>query len=223
MAASRAARSRASSEQVQAAILATTVEIFLAKGYDRTSTDEIAAGASVSKQTLYKYYRDKDALIGAAIQSLISAAERQGADALDALAASDDLERDLRLFARQHIADVIQPEIMQMRRRLIGAADRFPELARAWYRAAPQRGHEMLARILERLRERGLLTFKDPLIAAEHLNWLILSIPLNRAMFDIDAPASREEYDHYADAAIDAFLGAYGARRSKNRQMGTRG
>lgn len=192
------------------AILAVALETFVANGYERTSTDEIAARAGVSKRALYAHFSDKDALIGAAIASLIAAAEAQGSEELEALENSDDLDRDLRRFARQHILDVITPEIMQVRRRLIGEADRFPDLARRWYAAAPARGHATLARILEVHRERGVLAFDDSLVAAEHLNWLILSIPLNRAMFDVSAASEAHRYLRHADAAVDVFMAAYG-------------
>lgn len=207
---SQRTRSRRNAEEVRQAILAAALDIFIANGYERTGTDEVAASASVSKRTLYAHFQDKDALIGAAIASLITAAEAQGSEELEALRDSSDLDRDLRRFARQHIRDVITPEIMQVRRRLIGEADRFPELARQWYAAAPAKSHATLAGILEFHRERGVLGFEDALIAAEHLNWLILSIPLNRAMFDISAAYEAERYMRHADAAIDVFMAAYG-------------
>lgn len=207
---SQGTRPRRDAEEVRQAILGAALEIFIASGYERTGTDEVAARASVSKRTLYAHFPDKDALVGAAIASLITAAEAQGSEELEALRHSDDLDRDLRRFARQHIRDVITPEIMQVRRRLIGEADRFPELARRWYDAAPARSHATLAGILEVHRERGVLAFGDALIAAEHLNWLILSIPLNRAMFDVSAAFEADRYMRHAEAAIDVFMAAYG-------------
>lgn len=59
-------------------------------------------------------------------------------------------------------------------------------------------------------RHAGLLQFDDAHIAAEHFNWLIMSIPLNRAMLlGDDAPHSPAELDGYADAGVRAFLAAY--------------
>jgi AcrR family transcriptional regulator len=169
----------------------------------------------VSKQTIYRHFADKDDLVRAAMLSLIAAAEEQGAESFDALAESDDLARDLRAFARQHLHDVIQPDIMRMRRRIIAEGDRFPDVAKAWYEAAPKRGHEKLAACFSRLQERGLLRVDDPLLAAEQFNWLILSIPMNRAMFDAASIIDTSRHADYADAAVDVFLAAYGAGRSR--------
>lgn len=63
------------------------------------------------------------------------------------------------------------------------------------------------------LAERGLLHVSDPLLAAEHSNWLILAVPMNRALFTgIEEPAERLHY--YADEAVRVFLAAYGTTRN---------
>lgn len=206
-------RPRPAPDTVRRAILDAARNLYLAKGYAGANTDEVAALASVSKQTLYRHFADKDELVADVIRSVIAAAEDQGAETFDALAETPDLERDLIAFARQHIRDVIDPDIMRMRRRIISEVDRFPALARAWYDAGPRRGHEKLAACFTRLRERGLLAVDDPLLAAEQFNWLILSIPMNRAMFDADAPLDISNHDYHADAAVRVFLAAYGANR----------
>lgn len=57
---------------------------------------------------------------------------------------------------------------------------------------------------------RGLLRLDDPLLAAQHFNWLVLSIPLNAAMFrPADPPAPAEDLQRYADEAVRIFLAAY--------------
>jgi AcrR family transcriptional regulator len=208
-------RPRAQPDEVRTAILDATLRLYLERGYAGTNTDEIAAMASVSKQTIYRHFVDKDDLVRAAILRLIEAAEDQGAESFDRLAETGDLERDLRLFARQHIEDVIQPDILRLRRRIIGEVDRFPDVAKAWYDAAPGRAREKLAACLARLRDRGLLRLADAGIAAEHLNWLILSIPLNRALFDAAAVEDRSRHEAYADAAVNVFLAAYGTGRAR--------
>jgi AcrR family transcriptional regulator len=201
-------------DEVRRAILDATLQLYLENGYAGTNTDVIAAVSSVSKQTIYRHFADKDELVREALLSLISAAENQGAESFDALAETDDLRRDLRIFARQHLHDVIQPDIMRIRRRIIAEVDRFPDVARAWYDAAPKRGHEKLAATFARLQERGFLRMEDPLLAAEQFNWLILSIPMNRAMFDAGSVTDTSRHAVYADAAVEVFLAAYGMERA---------
>lgn len=201
-------------DEVRQAILDATLQLYLENGYAGTNTDEIAAVSSVSKQTIYRHFADKDELVREALLSLIAAAENQGAESFDALAETDDLRRDMRIFARQHLHDVIQPDIMRIRRRIIAEVDRFPDVARAWYDAAPKRGHEKLAASFTRLQERGYLRMEDPLLAAEQFNWLILSIPMNRAMFDAGSVTDTSRHAVYADSAVEVFLAAYGTERA---------
>jgi TetR/AcrR family transcriptional repressor of mexJK operon len=213
-------RTRPDAEKVRQAILDATLRLYLENGYAGTSTDEIAALSSVSKQTIYRHFADKDELVRGAMLNLIAAAEDQGGESFAVLAESDDLERDLRRFARQHLQDVIQPDILRMRRRIVAEADRFPEIAKAWYEAAPARGHQKLAACFRHLCQRGLLRMDDPNMAAEQFNWLILSIPMNRAMFDPASVTDTSRHAEYANAAVDVFLAAYGTPRGRRRPRG---
>jgi len=173
--------------------------------------DQIAAAAAVSKQTVYKHFADKDRLFASVITGDIGDAEQQSRAVIDALPDSADLAADLRAFARQHLAIVAQPHLVRLRRVVIAEADRFPDLASTWYASGPERGHATLADRFAALAAKGRLRIEDPMLAAQHFNWLILSIPLNRAMFRPGAePFTATELDHYADEGVRVFLAAYG-------------
>jgi TetR/AcrR family transcriptional repressor of mexJK operon len=191
-------------------ILEAAQTVFLRKGYDGATMDEVAALAAVSKQTVYKHFADKKRLFTAVITGEISATETLTHRMVAALSDSDDIEQDLRQFARQHISDVTQPHLIRLRRIVIAEAEQFPELARAWYANGPERAHATLAHQFRELARRGLLTVDDPLLAAQHFNWLILAIPLNKAMFHgSDTELTPEELEHYADEGVRVFLAAY--------------
>jgi AcrR family transcriptional regulator len=200
------------SERKRRAILAAARGLFLRAGYPGTSMDDVAAAAGASKVTVYKHFSDKQSLFVAVITDAIAQAEETTRALVDRLATSVDVESDLRAFARQHVADVTEPHLVQLRRMIIAEAVRFPELARTWHRAGPERGHATLAARIKELDRRGLLRAPDPLLAAQHLNYLILSVPVNEAMFSgRDAPYSRRQLNRYADEAVRVFMAAYGA------------
>lgn len=54
----------------QAAILAAAVKVFFQFGYRKTSMDDVASEAGVSRQTLYLQFRHKDQLFRAALEYL---------------------------------------------------------------------------------------------------------------------------------------------------------
>ena len=105
----------------------------------------------------------------------------------------------------------MQPGRLRLRRMLIGEAERFPELAQAWYATGPERSCAEFAGWFAAWHRRGLLRVPDPMLAAQQFNWLVLSIPLNKAMaYATDEPLfTPAELDHYADEAVRVFLAAY--------------
>ncbi len=197
------------------AILDAATTLFLRNGYRGTSMDEIAALASVSKQTVYKAFADKETLFSEIVTGAVGeAADPVHAEVLE-LEDTGDIEADLRRLARQLLARVMQPRILQLRRLVIGEAGRFPELGRTFYEQGPGRTITALATVFERLAERGELNIEDPLLTAAHFNWLVMSIPLNEAMFlGEDEARASAELNRYADAGVRAFLAAYRPQRA---------
>lgn len=59
------------SEEKRQQILNHSLGVFVANGYVGTSTDQLAAAASVSKQTLYRAFGDKEGLFTALIHAAL--------------------------------------------------------------------------------------------------------------------------------------------------------
>src|SRR3954454_5286341 len=121
------------------AILHAATTAFLRHGYRGTSMDEIAAAAKVSKQTVYKHFADKERLFSEIVTATVNDASETVGHEVRSLADSGDIEADLRELARRQLRFVMQPRIMQLRRLVIGEANRFPELGRTFYDQGPRR------------------------------------------------------------------------------------
>jgi TetR/AcrR family transcriptional repressor of mexJK operon len=195
------------------AILEAATTLFLRNGYGGTSMDEIAALAGVSKQTVYKHFADKAGLFSAIVTAAVDAAGDPVLEDATALAGSDDLAADLRALARRQLGQVVQLRLLQLRRLVIGEANRFPDLGRAFYERGLGRSTAALAAAFERLVARGLLHADDPELAAAHFNLLVMGGAVNRAMLlGDDAIATAPELDGYAEVGVRVFLDAYGGR-----------
>lgn len=183
---------------------------FLAKGYAGTSMDDVAAAARVSKQTVYKHFGSKEELFVAIIEATVGEVmnevfERVGVSPDH----HGDLAQELLTMGRRLIVLIMQPELLALRRLVTGEAGRFPQLGEAWWRGGPARLMAELTGLLRQADKDGQLAIDDPPLAAQQLQWLILSIPLNRAMLAPDQAYTSEELYHYCDAGVRTFLAAY--------------
>ncbi|ONI86500.1 hypothetical protein ALI144C_11395 [Actinosynnema sp. ALI-1.44] len=200
-------------------IMESAATLFLRNGYQGTSMDEVAALAAVSKQTVYKNFTDKETLFSEIIMGVASTVDAFIKLIGDKLHNAKDLGTELPVLARQYLHSVMRPQVLQMRRLLVGEASRFPELARTYYEQAPERVLTALAPELAHLNERGLLRVPDPALAAKHFAFLVLGVPLDKAMFfGDDTGFTSAELDHLADEGARVFLAAYGV--SADQRLG---
>jgi TetR/AcrR family transcriptional repressor of mexJK operon len=194
-------------------ILTAGQQLFLSNGYQGTSMDQVAATASVSKQTVYKHFGEKRELLFAIVTDALDSAAGSVRQHILALADSTDLDADLTTLAGDYLRVVMQEPVVQLRRLVIGEANRLPELARLYYEHAPLRTLGLLADAFTALHDRGFLNAPEPSLAAEHFAFLIVGRPIDQALFD-GAPAvlDRVDVDSYARAGVDVFLAAYRSR-----------
>jgi AcrR family transcriptional regulator len=201
------------SERKRRAILEAATEVFLKSGYLGTNMDEIAALSAVSKQTVYKHFASKEALF---IEIVTSMTDEAGDSVHSEVAELDDngnVGEYLENYAFRQLRIVLTPRVMQLRRLVIGEVSRFPELAKVLYERGPMRALKTLAALFERLAGRGLLEIDDPMTAASHFNWLIMSAPLSQAMLLGDAAIPKQpELRRHAAEGVRVFLAAYGKR-----------
>ena len=195
------------------AILDAATEVFLRGGYLGTNMDEIAALSAVSKQTVYKHFASKEALFVEIVTSMTTQAGDMVHNDIPEAETGDEVAEYLHEYAYRQLTVVLTPRLMQLRRLVIGEVSRFPDLARVLYEAGPMRALASLAASFTHLADRGLLAIDDPMVAASHFNWLIMSAPLNQAMLLGDAAIpSPAELRWHADEGVRVFLAAYGAR-----------
>lgn len=192
------------------AIIDAAADRFLKGGYLGTSVDEVAAHARVAKQTVYQHFGGKEQLFTEIVVKTIDEVGQSFYDRIAGLEESSDVETALMELALELAAVVKQPRLLELRRLVIGEVGRFPKLGRVYYERGPGRTVEALAETFERLGDRGVLRIGDVELAAQQFNWLVLSIPVNRAMFDPAVRFSDAELERSARAAVRIFLSAYG-------------
>ena len=196
------------------AIMDAATVLFLRDGYRRTSMDQVAADAVVSKPTVYSHFEDKEQLFREIVLGVTANSEQIITELTSALYAGDiNTVADLRIvltdLARRYIDGVLRPNVLALRRLVISEAERFPDLARTYYEQAPSRAIDVIADALRRFEERGLLDLDDARLAAAQFAYLVLGIPQDRAQFCPTERPSPAERDRLATQAVRVFLAAY--------------
>jgi TetR/AcrR family transcriptional repressor of mexJK operon len=210
------------SDRKRNTLLLAATAVFLEKGYDGTSMDDVATKAEVSKPTVYKYFSDKERLFAAIVHATTDQIDGLVRLIIEPMIIEADIETSLAVLARRFITALMQPPVLRLRRLVIANADRFPDVGRGWYEQGFQRVLTTLATTFQSLADRKLLRLGDPVLAANHFVGLLLWIPVNKAMFTGDHHASPEELEHYAQAAVHAFLRGYAPPTTKPEATRTR-
>ena len=194
-------------------ILSAGRELFLSNGYQGTSVDQIAASAEVSKQTVYKHFGDKQELLLAIVNGALEATVTPFLGQIAALADTADVEADLTVVAGDYLRAVLQEPVVQLRRLVVGEANRVPALAQLYYEQAPARTLAAFAYCFSRLHDRGLLRAPEPAVAAEHFAFLIIGRSIDQALF-LGGPQVQAsvDIDDYARAGVRVFLAGYRPR-----------
>jgi TetR/AcrR family transcriptional repressor of mexJK operon len=179
--------------------------LFLEKGYAGTTMDDIAHGAAVSKQTVYTHFPSKEELFTDLVLANAARVDEFIGLIGPTLGDAEGLEQGLRKLARRYLDFVSRPEVLRLRRLIIGESGRFPDLARQYYERVPKRVYDALAAAFK-----DALPTDQPMRAAQHFAWLTLGVTLDRGMFyPVETAIDPSDIDRLTRDAVRVFLAAY--------------
>jgi len=182
------------SEASRRAIVDAALDLVGESGYAKLSIEGIAARAGVGKQTIYRWWPSKAAVL---FDGVLALAEKQEGETMD-LPDTGDLEADLKLVFRTTVEEVNQPRYDAAMRALATAIPQDPALAADY----AERLDGPLARVKrERLRkaqEAGELSADLDLDIAVEMLWG----PLRTRWLQRDGPLTPA----FADAVVETAL-----------------
>jgi len=200
--------SRAEAERRHAALLDTAMRLFLDRGLDAVSIDEIAKRAAVAKRFIYARYRDKSALFVAAIEHWIG-------DRLDVLQTfappPDRAEIGLVRFGQKLLDIGLQSDALALQRLLFAAAPRFPELAEHFVARNRHRAVSEIERVLGFYGGRGEIELNDSQAVAEQFFIAVVGIPQRLALLGLSEPPAKQR--RRLRTAVRLFLDGCRARQ----------
>jgi AcrR family transcriptional regulator len=210
----RAVRGRPPKElagEVEERVLDAARRIFLERGFEGASVDEIAQAARSGKQTIYTRFRNKRELFTAVVSRDIATRIAQSGNAVPSGATIEERLVSAGIFMLQAS---LEPGRIGLMRLAIAETHRFPDLASAVSRTAYQLSGEVGARLLGEMTRSSDLD-RLPAFAPEQiattarffLNLVVVPL-LMRSLFEKDLEVLRAEIGPHVERSVAFFLAA---------------
>lgn len=195
-----------------AAILAAAEEVFLEKGYERASLDDVARQANASKATIYAHYGNKVGLFRAILENRVG----QIRASLNAGEAVHKPARDvLTEFGRNFLHTLLSPAPLKFYRLMVSEGSNFPDLAKVWFAEGPSTSIAMLAAFLKHRTGHGELDVAAPETVAELFLMSLRGTLHLQAAAGLIHPPFDKAIDAKVAAAVDMIMRAYEPKGAK--------
>ena len=182
-------------------MLAAAKQVFLERGFEGATLDEVIARAGGSRATLYAQFGDKEGLFAAIIEELCA----EILAGLPSAGAEDAPEAVLCALGQAYMKTLMAPANLALYRMVIGESARFPKLGARVYASGPLAAAQRLAAYLKGEIARGRLILDDADLAARHFLEMVKGDLHTRALFGIGRRAGAAEIDACVRAAARTF------------------
>ncbi|BAZ13584.1 putative transcriptional regulator [Calothrix sp. NIES-4071] len=200
------------------AILNTARTHFFEKGFDAVSIEGIAAGAGVSKMTVYSYFNDKETLFKAVVER--ESRELSSPLTQLPLGSINDLRNTLITFGMAFLEFITRPEVIQFNRLLISVAPRHPQLIHEFFQAGPATIYTKLADLLRQASATQTLSILNPERAADQLIAIWQGSLLMKFQLGLEPALPPEQLLDYVEDCVDTMLCAWKIHSTRKIQEG---
>ncbi len=190
----------------RAAILDSAIELFLEKGYDQTSLDEISRRAGVSSATLYKHFPTKAELFG----GIMSRLWENEAGTENLFPDAENVECVLLAIGNDYAALLNRPQTVALFRVIIAEVPRFPELGEELYERGKKPYLDRLQDFLQRETETGKLQVEDIALAVRQFLGMINDLVFWPQLLVPELRPEPKDIAETVKAAVRTFLAAHG-------------
>ena len=172
------ARGRKRSDIKRDRIVRSAAKLFLDKGYESVSINDIINVVGGSKATIYSNFSSKEKLFEAVVEQMCSDVTLQ----IDTRPIGT-VEEQLTRIANSFLSKVLSPPILRFHRLMTSIGRTFPTAGRLFYATGPRTAHRIIADWIALQQREGnirgdedpyqlAVLFHDMLIGEQHLSWL---------------------------------------------------
>lgn len=138
-------------------IVRKSAPLFLHKGYDNVSMNDIVQAAGGSKATIYALFGNKEGLFEEAVRWMAS----EVSITID-VNAGGSLEDQLTQLGHTFVSIVLNPQTLELHRLMVSMGKSFSSVTKLFFAAGPESAHRNVTRWVERQQQAGALIAGDP-------------------------------------------------------------
>ncbi|EGU36461.1 transcriptional regulator [Vibrio ichthyoenteri ATCC 700023] len=197
---------RASTEKKRTRIIEVATALFIEQGYKDTSLDQIVAVCGGSKQTLYRYFSNKEGLFVA----VLGYNTKTSLESVFRLSEShqQSLQSTLEQFALQYLAGICSNPMLGLYRIIASDFNKHDSVAWQFWQTGPLRIHQYMIDFLQTADVSAQLDIDDATLACSQLLALVKADFQNMALLGIELPDQTQRIVH-TQKAVAAFLSLY--------------
>src|ERR1700731_2936311 len=201
------------STQRRRELLTTAADMFLARGYDSVTLDEIVAEVGGSKSNVYKHFKGKEGLFIAALQNLSS-------EISNSILASEGFSLPLRqaltMIGQTFYKAVLHPRTIALQRLAIAESSRFPQVGQTWFDRGPRVFYEAMTKFCEERQARGELRACDARGGGLPFSGMIAFGFPQQPLLGIMRPPKAPVIEAKVRSVVEAFLNGFAQKREQN-------
>ncbi len=174
-------------------------------GYDGSSISAMARESRISKESIYRYFKSKNALFMAVIDQELAQYKKKITHLMDDLN-SGNLRESLVIIAETLLSLLMNDHQQAVRRLIFNEVRRSPEIGRYYYKIGPSLAYENLEKFFSSVHD---VTEFSP----RNLSHCFMALVLHELMLErscgVRAKPTADEISELVGPIVDNFLKAY--------------
>lgn len=190
-------------EKRRARLLEAARQVFLERGFEGATLDQVIAVSGGSRATLYEQFGDKEGLFAAIVGEICDDIQLPLAGGLGS---DPDPGTVLQTFALRFMKRLMDPESLALYRLVIAESRRLPGLGERVFAAGPERGARALNGYLRAQSGAGKMRVRDPDLSVRIFLEMIKGDLHTRALFRAGPLPTAGEIEATVRGAVGIFL-----------------
>lgn len=190
------------------AILDIASDIFLKRGYQGASVNEMSRKSGISKETFYRYFRNKEQLFLAVIDKELQI-YWDGLSLLDYVEKDEHALRTLSHVGSELVKYLVSERTMALRNLIFNECSNHPKIGRTYYSLGPERAYKAMKKYFDRQKRKGVKWRLSSRVLAENFVSLLLHKITVEQQCRIKRRPNKLEIKKISSSVARDFVGVY--------------